>query len=71
MSQRRTALAQIETIACLTVQWWWFLIVLTSSSDSWPKVKRRCGEMRPLRDVRGAVYRCDSRATSLTPRIRA
>ena len=54
-SQRRTAPAQIETMTSLTVDPWAFLTALTSSSGSWPNVKRRCGEMRPLNDVFGAT----------------
>ena len=55
LSQRRTAPAQTATTTSLTVQSWRFFTPLTASSESRPKTKRRCGEMRPLKRVRGAL----------------
>ena len=53
-SQRRTAPAQTDTTTSLTVQPYWFFTRLTDSSERRPNTKRRCGEMRPLKLVRGA-----------------
>ena len=69
-SQRRTAPAQIDTTTSLTVQPCRFLTRLTASSESRPKAKRRCGEMRPLKLVRGA-FRLVRSSRPPSPRLSA
>ena len=54
-SQLRTAPAQIETTTSLTVQRCLFFTSFTSSRSSCPKAKRRWGEIRPLKQVFGAL----------------